>query len=32
MTRPLCVYPKVAMYESIGDQNSAASFVCVDAK
>jgi hypothetical protein len=31
MTRPLCVYPKVAMYESIGDQNSAASFVCVDA-
>jgi len=32
MTRPLCVYPKVAKYESTGDQNSAASFVCVDDK
>lgn len=32
MTRPLCVYPKVAKYESTGDQNSSASFVCVDDK
>jgi len=32
MTRPLCVYPKVAKYESTGDRNSAASFVCADDK
>jgi len=32
MTRPLCVYPKVAKYESTGDVNSAASFVCQDDK
>ncbi len=32
MTRPLCAYPKVAMYESTGDLNSAASFVCVNDK
>jgi Tannase and feruloyl esterase len=32
MTRPLCAYPKVAVYESTGDLNSAASFVCVNDK
>jgi Tannase and feruloyl esterase len=32
MTRPLCAYPKVAKYESTGDLNSAASFVCVNDK
>jgi Tannase and feruloyl esterase len=32
MTRPLCVYPKVAKYESTGDLNSAASFVCANDK
>ncbi len=32
MTRPLCVYPKVATYESTGDLNSAASFVCANNK
>ena len=32
MTRPLCVYPKVAKYESTGDVNSAASFVCANDK
>jgi len=29
MTRPLCVYPKVARYKGSGDSNAAASFVCV---
>ena len=29
MTRPLCVYPKVARYKGSGDSNVAASFVCV---
>jgi hypothetical protein len=32
MTRPLCVYAKVATYESTGDVNSAASFVCANDK
>jgi feruloyl esterase len=29
MTRPLCVYPKVAKYNGSGNTNSAASFTCV---
>jgi feruloyl esterase len=29
MTRPLCVYPKVAKYKGSGDSNVAANFVCV---
>jgi feruloyl esterase len=29
MTRPLCVYPKVARYNGRGDTNSAANFTCV---
>ena len=29
MTRPLCVYPKVAKYKGSGDTNVAANFVCV---
>ena len=28
MTRPLCPYPAVAVYDSKGDPNSAASFSC----
>ena len=28
MERPLCVYPKVAIYNGTGDPTSAASFVC----
>ncbi len=30
MTRPLCVYPKVAHYKGAGDTNDAANFECVD--
>jgi feruloyl esterase len=29
MTRPLCLYPKVAKYKGSGDTNVAANFVCV---
>lgn len=29
MTRPLCVFPKVAKYKGSGDTNAAASFACV---
>ncbi len=29
MTRPLCPYPQIAKYSGTGDQNSAASFICV---
>jgi len=29
MTRPLCVYPKVARYKGSGDSNQAANFVCI---
>ena len=29
MTRPLCLYPKVAKYTGSGDPNVAANFVCV---
>jgi feruloyl esterase len=29
MTRPLCVYPKVAKYKGSGDSNVADNFVCV---
>jgi feruloyl esterase len=29
MTRPLCVFPKVAKYNGHGDTNAAASFICV---
>ena len=29
MTRPLCVYPKVARYKGSGDSNVAANFACV---
>src|SRR5436305_1296988 len=29
MTRPLCVYPKVAKYKGSGDPNAAANFACV---
>jgi len=29
MTRPLCVYPKVARYKGSGDSNVDANFVCV---
>ena len=28
MTRPLCPYPKVAIYKGSGDQNEAANFTC----
>ena len=28
LTRPLCVYPRVARYDGRGDPNAAASFVC----
>ncbi len=28
--RPLCAYPKVAVYSGKGDTNDAASFVCRD--
>jgi hypothetical protein len=28
MTRPLCPYPKVAVYDGIGSTNDAANFVC----
>ena len=30
MTRPLCVFPKVAHYDGSGDTNVAANFSCVD--
>jgi hypothetical protein len=29
MTRPLCVFPKVAKYKGSGNPNIAANFVCV---
>src|SRR6185295_13732074 len=29
MTRPLCLYPKVAKYKGSGDTNAAANFVCI---
>ncbi|MDA9521781.1 hypothetical protein XI06_15990 [Bradyrhizobium sp. CCBAU 11434] len=29
MTRPLCVFPKVAKYNGSGDTNNAANFTCV---
>ena len=29
MTRPLCLFPKVAKYTGSGDPNVAANFVCV---
>jgi feruloyl esterase len=29
MTRPLCVFPKVAKYQGSGDTNVAANFICV---
>ena len=29
LTRPLCVYPRVARYQGSGDPNAAASFACV---
>jgi feruloyl esterase len=29
MTRPLCVYPRVAQYKGSGDPNNAASFACM---
>jgi feruloyl esterase len=29
MTRPLCVFPKVAKYKGSGDANAAANFVCI---
>jgi feruloyl esterase len=29
MTRPLCVYPKVAKYSGTGDTNDAANFTCM---
>jgi len=29
-SRPLCPYPKVAVYKEKGDMNDAASFVCRD--
>jgi feruloyl esterase len=28
MTRPLCVYPRIAKYKGAGDANDAANFVC----
>ena len=31
-SRPLCPYPKVAVYKGKGDTNDASSFVCRDAK
>jgi feruloyl esterase len=31
MTRPLCVYPKVARYSGTGDPNQEANFVCAPA-
>ena len=30
ITRPLCVYPKIARYKGKGDTNDAASFECVE--
>jgi hypothetical protein len=32
MSRPLCVYPKVARYKGSGDPNDASNFQCVAAK
>jgi feruloyl esterase len=32
MTRPLCVYPRVAKYRGSGDINDAANFVCAAGK
>lgn len=32
LTRPLCSYPQVAQYNSSGDQNQAASFICAAPK
>ncbi|MBV8515306.1 MAG: tannase/feruloyl esterase family alpha/beta hydrolase, partial [Acidobacteria bacterium] len=32
LTRPLCVYPKMAKYKGSGDQNDAGSFACEDEK
>jgi feruloyl esterase len=29
-SRPLCVYPKIAVYKGKGDANDAASFECRD--
>ena len=29
MTRPLCVFPKVAKYKGNGDTSVAANFICV---
>jgi feruloyl esterase len=29
MTRPLCVFPKVAKYNGSGSTNDAANFTCV---
>ena len=29
MTRPLCVYPKIAKYKGSGDTNEAKNFECV---
>jgi feruloyl esterase len=31
-SRPLCVYPKVAVYSGTGDTNEAANFVCKDSR
>jgi feruloyl esterase len=28
MTRPLCPYPKVAVYKGVGSINDAGNFVC----
>ena len=30
MTRPLCVFPKVARYKGSGDTSDAANFECKD--
>ena len=30
MTRPLCPYPEVAVYDGVGDPNQDASFICQD--
>jgi Tannase and feruloyl esterase len=30
MTRPLCVYPKIAKYKGSGDENDASNFACED--
>src|SRR5262249_41944898 len=32
MTRPLCVYPKFALYKGSGDPNDASNFQCVATK